>query len=470
MYSGKLDMSLIDGLLIFIAIIAIYILGSFSLHKLGILKKYNITFWGPALMWRTNKGKKFLKKIAQKKRFWKAFGSSGVVLCFIMMILMVSLFIWQTWAISGFTQEQKEVLPGPEFVLVIPGINPILPLDFLWYIILGLIVAMVVHEFSHGILTFVSKLKVKSLGILYLIVPIGAFCEPDEKELKEAKPAPRMRIYAAGPTSNYVVVLISLLIFSFVFMGAIQPASEGAHVFSVDSDSPAYDLGINQGMIVTSLNNTDITNAQDYFETFDNLSSNSFVEISYVRKNQEFTKTIFLTDRYQEYEKRGYSNNITFQGKAYSGIMSLLKDDIFESYTSALKNPFKDFPNNFLLIYILPLWGYFQGYNPTVAPFTDSYIITGPLSVLPTVAFWIIVNALYWIFWLNLAVALFNVLPMVPLDGGFLFNDAIGIIVKKIKKDITKEKKEKLVGNISLSISLIILFLIIFPFIFKYIP
>ena len=66
-------------------------------------------------------------------------------------------------------------------------------------------------------------------------------------------------------------------------------------------------------------------------------------------------------------------------------------------------------------------------------------------------------------------VGLFNVLPMVPLDGGYLLNDYLRIAVKKLKKDISKEKEDKIVGNISLIISLFILFLVLFPFLFKYI-
>ncbi|GAI38732.1 unnamed protein product, partial [marine sediment metagenome] len=118
-------MSLVEGLLIFFAIIAIYTFSAFVLHKKGVLKKYNISFWGPALMWRTNRGKKFLQKLARKKRFWKAYSSSGIVLCFIMMVLMTTMLIWQAWLVFGFTPEQKESLPGPEVALVIPGINPI---------------------------------------------------------------------------------------------------------------------------------------------------------------------------------------------------------------------------------------------------------------------------------------------------------------------------------------------------------
>jgi len=115
------------------------------------------------------------------------------------------------------------------------------------------------------------------------------------------------------------------------------------------------------------------------------------------------------------------------------------------------------------------LLGYFAGYNPIISPFTASYRITGPLGILPASLFWILVNAIYWIFWLNLAVSLFNVLPMVPLDGGFLFNDGVRAVIMWIKKGIQEETKEKIVKNVSLTISLLILVLILIPFFIKYI-
>ncbi len=453
-------MSIIEGLIIFISIIALYAIIVFILHKKKILEKYNITLWGPALMWRTKKGIKFLEKIATKKRFWKAFGSTGVVICFVIMIMMVSVLIFQAWFVSGFTQEQKETLPGPEVALVLPGINPILPLEIIGYVILALIVAMVVHEFSHGIVTIASKLKVKSLGLLYLIVPIGAFCEPDEEKLKKAPSLPRMRVYAAGPTSNLVVVLISIILFSFVFMSAVQPAADGIGVLSITNDSPADEIGIKPGMIITDINNTKVENIIDFYYVMENTSANQTVTISYVKADKSFTKSVTLDNKYDYYK------NQSFIDKGYLGVGPSNDHEVF---LQVLKNPFLAFPDGILLFYIIPLWGYFQGYNPIVAPFTDSFVLTGPLSILPAEAFWVIINALYWIFWLNLAVAIFNVLPMVPLDGGYLFNDALNILSRKIKKNSTEEQREKTAKNITLVISLVILLLIIFPWIIKYI-
>jgi membrane-associated protease RseP (regulator of RpoE activity) len=465
-------MSVIESILIFFAIIIIYAVLVFHLHKKGFLKKHNISFYGPALMWRTERGIQFLKNRAKHVRLWKNYGNISLVFCFITMVLMTALMIMTAWLVFGFTPAQRNALPGPEVALVLPGINPILPLEFLGYILVGLIIAIVVHEFSHGILALVDKIKVKSLGILYLIVPIGAFCEPDDEEVKKAQLLPRMRIYAAGPTANFVVVLLSILLFSLVFMPAVQPAAEGAVVFTVDTDSPAEQLGLQSGAIITSFNGTQISNGSDYFVAWNNTHANQTVGISFIFNGITTTTQVKLLDKYAEYAKRStiYTNNVSYKGKGYLGVQSLLRDSVFKEYLTILKNPFYDFPRGLLTFYSLPLLGYFAGYNPIVSPFTASYQITGPLGLLPASLFWIIMNAIYWIFWLNLAVSLFNVLPMVPLDGGFLFNDGIRALIVRLKKEMKEETKEKIVKNVSLVISLLILGLILIPFLIKYLP
>lgn len=447
-----------NNLLYLLTVIVVYFSAILVLNKKNILKKYNVSFYGPALMIRTLRGINLLKKISSKRKFWRGFGTFGILFCFLMMIFMIFILIFQTWIVIGFSPEQIDALPGIEFGLVIPGLNPILPLEYIVYIVIALIIAIVVHEFSHGILTFVGGLKVKSLGLLYLIIPLGAFCEPDDESLKKTNLLKRMRIYSAGPTSNFTVVLISLLFFSFIFMSAVQPI-EGAHIFYVIDNSPADEIGLSTGSVITEIDEINIVNNSDFYNIINYRNAGDSINISFINKGNEFQSNVILDNKY-DYTKNLTHNNLSFLGVGFNP---------YQGYISILQNPFKnDFPNGLILLYALPFFGYMVGYNPIASPFTDSLTINGPLGLIPTNLFWGIVNTLYWIFWLNLAVALFNVLPIMPLDGGFLFNDAVKKLIEIFKSNISDLKRDTIAKNISTFVSLLILLIVLFPWIIKY--
>lgn len=70
-------MSIIESLAIFFAIIVIYAVIVYVLHKKGVLKKHNISLYGPALMWRTEKGIQFLKNRAKHERIGRCTGTQA---------------------------------------------------------------------------------------------------------------------------------------------------------------------------------------------------------------------------------------------------------------------------------------------------------------------------------------------------------------------------------------------------------
>jgi membrane-associated protease RseP (regulator of RpoE activity) len=106
---------------------------------------------------------------------------------------------------------------------------------------------------------------------------------------------------------------------------------------------------------------------------------------------------------------------------------------------------------------------------PFHSPIIDLYEVDGPLGVLPTELFWIMANAFYYLFWINILVGTFNALPMKPLDGGYVFKDGLDSIVKWIKKGISDKKREKYVNLLSNFIAffffLLILWTLIIPWI-----
>src|SRR5438309_10978520 len=113
------------------------------------------------------------------------------------------LLIWEATLVQ--TPAVRGNPPSPDLLLGLPGINPIIPLG---YGILGLAVAIILHELSHGILSRVATVKIRSLGLIFLIFPIGAFVEPDEHELRALPRRERGRLYAVWPATNVLLAIL----------------------------------------------------------------------------------------------------------------------------------------------------------------------------------------------------------------------------------------------------------------------
>lgn len=245
------------GLIIFIAIITTYWILVKILEKKEILEKYQMTLWGPIIMWRTQKGRNFLKKLSKKKNFWKIYGNISVGICIICMILFTLLLLWSATLVLQIEPSSVK----PEYIIGIPGVNPLIPI---WYGILALAVAMIVHESAHGILSMIAKVKVKSLGLLLLVFPIGAFVEPDEDKLAEVSKKKRSRMFAVGPATNIIIAIVCALIFSWMFMGSVEAKREGVIIGYVFEDSSADEQGIEPWMQIIEINGIEIKSVHEY--------------------------------------------------------------------------------------------------------------------------------------------------------------------------------------------------------------
>ena len=228
-----------------------YTLVALLLKRAGYLPKY-VRLSGPIVTLHTERGKRFLDRLARPKRFWRAWANFGVGIA---LVVMVAAFVFLFG--SGIESLRNPPTPTavnqPRNVLVIPGVNDFLPLSAAPEIILGLLIGLVVHEGGHGLLCRVENIEIESMGLALLaFIPIGAFVEPDQESQREADRGGRTRMFAAGVTNNFAVTLIAFALLFGPVAGSIAVAP-GAAVGDVLVGSSAKQAGIGPGDRITAV-------------------------------------------------------------------------------------------------------------------------------------------------------------------------------------------------------------------------
>jgi len=129
-----------------------------------------------------------------------------VLLASLLLYGMVVLSAVASTLLSG-TNALAGTTPGATFLL--PGIN----LPF-FEGIAALVIIMVVHEGAHAILGRIARIPLLSTGIvLFGVIPIGAFVEPDEAKLNKLERVAQTRVLVAGSTANLVASIAFFAIF-----------------------------------------------------------------------------------------------------------------------------------------------------------------------------------------------------------------------------------------------------------------
>jgi membrane-associated protease RseP (regulator of RpoE activity) len=423
-----------------------WLLALYLLERRGLLERLGVTLMGPFLMLKTTRGKAFIEKLSR----WKAWSLVGRAFVLLVAITMVGITLLLLWSASLVQSIPPERAPTPQTLLGLPGVNPFIPLS---YGIFALAIAIVVHEFSHGILARRWRVTIKSLGLLLFIVPIGAFVEPDEDELRALDRRKRGTVYAAGPGSNVVLAVVMALLFSVGMMGAVQPKALGMGITGVVEGSPAEAVGLTQGMIITHIDGEPILDRADFSAVLAQTKAGEEILITAYASGMSRTLTVTLADRYD------FTGLEEDRGRGYIGVSTISTNpDIFNPLESRKRLGL----GSALFIYILLP---FQGLSPVQPPLTEFYEVTGSWSVVPTELFWILSNAVYWLFWINLMLGMTNALPAVPLDGGDMFRDWLVAAIVRLKANMRSEERERVARSISYFIALIILALIVWQMI-----
>lgn len=239
--------------------IIIFVLFILAIAVLVYKDRKNVKREGIVIIRRTKKGKKFIDKIAKSHpKFWN-FVSYAVV------IAAIPAMIGSSYLIIDSLLKTLSAGGGGAVRLVLPWASPqaelvtgaILVPWYFW--VIGIFSVLVPHEMFHGIMSRLEKIKIESLGwVLFVILP-GAFVEPNEKKLKNAKVLTRLKVYGAGSFANFIMAglffgILTLFGFLFFTAGGVVPsgAIEGY---------PAAQANIS-GAIV-GINDIDVDTLQD---------------------------------------------------------------------------------------------------------------------------------------------------------------------------------------------------------------
>ena len=324
------------------------------------------------LLYRTKAGIKLIDRIA-KWRFWKFWGYAGVPIGFIGMIAI-------TWMLlSKFIEMLTKPVVDKSVQLLLPGVSvgsvgPFMFMPF-WTFIICITIIILVHEGAHGVMSRVHNLKVNSTGLgIFTIIPL-AFVEPDEKQLEKAKLKKQLSIFAAGPFANICTAAIVMLISAFILVPAagnlLAPA--GLDITDTVSDFPAENAGIISGDTILAVNDVDTLSVDAFILEMEDIAPGDLVKISL--KNRDVSLNVIENPQEQDKPYLGVSFKQNFEPKSSTPIGSFVGDVVFY-----------------------------------------------------------LVNLFSWLALLNIGIALVNLLPMGPVDGGRMVRATLNKTVKNSRK------------------------------------
>jgi membrane-associated protease RseP (regulator of RpoE activity) len=169
-----------------------------------------------------------------------------------------------------------------------PGLQPIIPsvpstticsfalcIPF-WYWIIGVLIVLLSHELSHAFVSRAENIKIKSFGLLSILVLPGAFVEPDERQLKKSSSLTKLKIYAAGSFANILIFFLATGI-SVVMFNSFYAAS-GVTFDKVMPDSPAAAVDM-EGKVITAINDNKILNTDDFRSIISKISPGQTIDV-----------------------------------------------------------------------------------------------------------------------------------------------------------------------------------------------
>ena len=397
-------------------------------------------------MIKTQRGRTALERWGRFRRFWTWVSDFGILLAAIAMVGIIVLLVLD--AVVSFRLSASQA-PSVQEALGIPGINPIIPIG---YGIVALVVGIVLHELMHGVIARSQKIGVKSLGILWCVVPVGAFVEQDDADMEAAPRRQRDRVAAAGVLANFVLAVVFFVALSGLVTVAVAPNANGVGIAYVQPGSPAANATLAPGDILISVNGTATTSASSFEGALSNTTPGEQVTVVDYSAALGHTVTQVVT----------LAPSPTVKGRGFLGVAITFLSPT--EMKGVLVSPFSSSSGPLvggIDWLVLPL----ATLEPVQGTTAGFFHLTGPFSGVNPNDFWIGANLLFWLAWMNLLLGLSNALPLFPLDGGLLFRDFAASIAARFRRGWSAAKLDEFGGKAATISSLLVLVLLVLQFI-----
>ena len=351
-------------------------------------------------------GLEFFDKVA-KWRIAKFYARFNTYLMPAITALAIFLIIGSLTVMFADAQAREGVRGvGPAANLLIPGFNPYLPIT---YGLAALVITIIIHEAGHGIVARVHNIRVDSTGlVLFLGIPIGAFVNIEREELNRATLKQKSAVLTAGPLNNMILAGICLIAM-YLVMSTLTPlppdpnaAQFGVMVISVNGGSLAEDMGIEANSVIQYVAGQQIISLDDLSESLRANLGNT-IQITWLNKAGDTIAREVTLPAAVEPGRGTLGVSVT--------VLSRDPQEVLDTY----KNQFGQNP---LAILLPPTFQ--QGF----VPFSDLMAPKYTSSVFGD-NFAPVANMLFWLWFINFNVGIFNALPIGPLDGGQLYGAVI---------------------------------------------
>jgi len=392
-----------DWIFILLALVALYAIAAYYIHSKKLWAEY-IVFYGPIMAIRSRRVG-FFDRFTRFHRFLRVYGTIGALIVIFVSVTMVALLFVALYG-NVVNPQQPTAVNDPRNILAIPGVNQFIPFTFA--VCFALFFTLAIHEFGHAFLARVEKLKVNFIGILWCVVPIGAFVEPDEAEFEKLHGMPKIRMLGAGITNN-MVAGFACFVLLVLLLGMAVPL-QTPMINSVYKDYPADRAGIVPDSVILSVNGLPVTTQAEVAAILNTTHPGDQVVMVTEKDGISSSHQLTLTSRPQN------------MSQTQSGFMGVTYYD-----ASGIKQIFNGFasPLGFAVMLAIPVyvilypveWGSF------LILVNDS--ANAVAWSVPFPGYWLVVQILFWCAWFNITVGLCNALPLVPFDGGYIFKEGV---------------------------------------------